>query len=385
MFKFRIENFLYTPILLILMICSFSNLSAFSREMYSLKSDIKQAEEIIPQIEIHMKENFKNRDTFIELYGAFLNMVHLNIVGNFEYIKDDAGIMQRIEPLYNSEGFLVSMDELSSRLNSEEIPLLYIQLPIRGTYFQPADSLAYYGKENLKDDLKQLGIDVLDIPSQITVDSASPTIDEFFFHTDVHLPTRTELWISKQISEYFKTQYNLNFTNPDEIFSEDSYQWERYDFWGNLGRTAGRTFSGIDQFESFVPQFEVNMRLTIPEQNIVLEGDFFTVMTNHYSDPDNNRNLYWVTNYGHYPISHYYYDNLNNSEGMNLLVISDSMMMRANTFLALAVSHITILDPRTFDGTDYLVQCLDSQRYDAVIVCGSSSLYQSAFNSFSKQ
>ena len=99
MFKFRIENFLYTPILLILMICSFSNLSAFSREMYSLKSDIKQAEEIIPQIEIHMKENFKNRDTFIELYGAFLNMVHLNIVGNFEYIKDDAGIMQRIEPL----------------------------------------------------------------------------------------------------------------------------------------------------------------------------------------------------------------------------------------------------------------------------------------------
>ena len=45
--------------------------------------------------------------------------------------------------------------------------------------------------------------------------------------------------------------------------------------------------------------------------------------------------------------------------------------MRAQTFLALNAAHVTVLDPRYFNGTDYLSMCLkdSGNPYDAVIIC----------------
>lgn len=45
------------------------------------------------------------------------------------------------------------------------------------------------------------------------------------------------------------------------------------------------------------------------------------------------------------------------------------MFMRANTFLALNTSRLTVFDPRYINGSEDAINCLLDDDYDAIIIC----------------
>lgn len=337
-------------------------------------------EEIKAQIESYLGENVYGKEMFTEVYGLTHQLLALDVLGSFEYVRDDAGIMQFIEPAFDPAPFLDSMKELKCVLNQKGIPLLFVELPDRGKYFDFRGALHYSGESlpELTEALESSEIDVLKIADQIKLDSLR-MYREYFFPTDVHSTTKAEYCSAKLITDYLSKAYSVPFPMSDVMYNPANWEWSQQEWLGGFGRLGGRSFSGADTFTTFLPNFETQMRLTVPEAGIVKMGDFYEVMTSGY-EASGSEDAYWVINYGQWPQPVYTYQNLFLEEGPRLLVICDSFALRTNTFLAMNASVLTVLDPRYFNDKDYLAEYLSMDSYDAVIVLGGSSgFYQSHF------
>ena len=87
------------------------------------------SEGIRVQIESYLAENIYGKKAFTEVYGMTHQLLALDVLftvlGSFEYVRDDAGIMQFIEPAFDPAPFLDSMKELKCVLNQKGIPLLF--------------------------------------------------------------------------------------------------------------------------------------------------------------------------------------------------------------------------------------------------------------------
>lgn len=198
------------------------------------------------------------------------------------------------------------------------------------------------------------------------IDTQCISIKDFFFHTDIHLTTEAEFYMAKYLTKFLSEEYGILFPNTTEVYNADNYIWTNHLFSGNFCYSSGKMFTQSDVFQTFVPNFDTELMLTFPD-GTTRYGDFLTVMTNQYDNRTDSP--YWVTNYGQWPTLYYEYDNLNFPNAPRLLVLCDSMFMRANTFLALNASHVTILDPRYINGNEYVIDCLLDSDFDAVIVC----------------
>lgn len=314
-----------------------------------------------------LKDNFKYRTGFIDAYGMSKKVLGERIIGDYEFVKDESGIMQLVQSKLSYDNYLSSIQSLSEALKELDTPFIYINLPDRGKNFSAADTMNYSGKkyDEVLSQIRGMDIDILDLTEELIDKSVIP-YDEFFFHTDVHLFTQAEFAMADLLTQYLTEKYSISFPNSAEIYDQDNYDWKDYDFCGNLCNSAGRLFDGTDVFQTFEPKFDTHMKLTISGNNVVKEGTFRDVMTNKYDDLGGPP--YWITNYGQYPKPLYYYDNLLYPDGPRLMIICDSMFMRMNTFLALNASHITIVDPRFSSKIDYATNCLNSEKYDAVII-----------------
>lgn len=334
------------------------------------------------QAETYLMDNVRGKGMFTEIYGTMHNLIGLDVIGAFEFIRDDVGIMQRIETEYNCKPFIDSVKSLSATLNVQEIPLLYVQLPDRGKDFQFKHDMNYFGKIDARivSELKNMGIDILDLGealNKIGVDVS----EDYFFVSDVHLTTKAEYLNAMLITKYLTEKYQLDFPLTEQVYNENNWDWVNHPFWGNLGRSAGKIFSGTDIFTTFIPRFETKLQLTIPQDGLLKKGSFLNVLTNGY-DTSGSKDSYWVTNYGQWPSPLYFYENMLIPQAPRLLVISDSIMLRANTFLSMNASSVTVLDPRSFNNVDYLAECLSLSTYDAVIICASDlNFYSLQFES----
>ncbi|HML68358.1 MAG TPA: hypothetical protein PKA81_08170 [Clostridia bacterium] len=331
-------------------------------------------------VETYLSNSVSGKDIFTELYGEIHNILLLDIIGPFEFFRDDSKIMQRKEYSYDIKPFAYSIESLSDILKDRHVPLIFVQLPDRGRNFQASDSFDYFGKsqDSLISELKNYGVDVFDVENAI---SDKEVLENYFFVSDVHLTTSAEYLNARLITNYLAEKYSLRFPQSETIFNAENWDWENHEFWGNLGRSSGKVFSGTDNFVTFLPRFDTKLRLTIPHAAIMKEGTFKEVLTNGF-EAQNNPSIYWVTNYGQFPQPSYSYENLLAPHGPKILVIADSIMMRTNTFLSLNTSLLTVLDPRAFKSTDNLAEFLQLYSYDAVIVCGCDyNFFKSSFRS----
>lgn len=333
--------------------------------------------ELRTQIESYLAEKIYGKEAFTEVYGMTHRLLALDVLGPFEYVRDDAGIMQYIESAFDPAPFVDSMKELKRVLDQKGTPLLFVDLPDRGKYFDFRGTLHYSGEPlpEVTAALESSQIDVLKIADQIELDSPS-AYREYFFPTDSHLTTKADYCNAKLITDHLSAVYSIPFPMSDVVYNPASWEWIPYEWLGGFGRLGGKSFSGADTFTTFVPNFETQMQLTVPETGIVKMGGFSEVMTFGYeAHPENHP--YWILNYGWHEQPAYTYQNLLLEEGPRLLVICDSFALRTNTFLAMNASALTVLDPRYFNGKDYLAEYLSANSYDAVVVLGGSSGFYS--------
>lgn len=325
-----------------------------------------------------LKDSFRYRRGFIDAYGMSKKILGERIIGDYEFVKDESGIMQLVQSKLSYDNYLSSIRSLSETLAESNTPFIYLNLPDRGKNFSAADTMNYSGKkyDEVLSQIREMDIDEFDLTEKM-IDSSAIAFDEFFFHTDVHLSSKAEFAMADLLTQYLTEKYSIFFPHTEEVYDSDKYQWKDYEFCGNLCNSSGRLFAGTDVFQTFEPKFETHMKLTIPGDNIIKEGTFRDVMTKNYDNLGGSP--YWIINYGQYPKPLYYYDNLLCPEGPRLMIICDSMFMRMNTFLALNASHITIVDPRQANGIDYAANCLNNEQYDAVIIGDTGLLNNVSF------
>ena len=334
-------------------------------------------------IESEWKNEIVYRNQLIDLYGISLLAFHKDMVGNFEFVKDADGIIQRFEPEPNTQEFEASIIELKQWLESNDIPLVYIQLPDKSASLAMSKQFYFSGQrsDSLYESLSKNGVDILDIETIMTTDPKAPLKDDFFFRTDVHLSTYAEFWMSRHLVQYLSENYGIHFETADQVFDQNQYVVSQYEFLGNTARSAGRFFTGTDCFELYIPRFETDMALIDKVGNQTRAGTFQTVVMNGYENRETiDLYTYWITDYGQYPQPYYQYQNNLNPNAPRLLIIADSLFMRGISFLSLACSNVTVVDTRFMQGVPYVEQALAERSYDAVIVCGSSaSFLQSSF------
>lgn len=334
-------------------------------------------------IESQLKDKVIGRNQLINLYGVSLRILQKDLVGNFEFLRDRDGVMQRFEGRAQPKKFISSMIELDERMNHDGIPLIFLQYPNRVENVPLAAQIDFTAQTDkaMLDSLRDGGVDILDVAERMRQDDSAPNKLDVFFHTDVHFTTEGEFWIVKSAVEYLMKEYQIKFTEFDRVFDISQYDVHGYDFLGNNARSAGKYFVGTDRFNCYIPKFKTDMILIDKEGKQTRSGSFETVAMNGFEQRDNiNLYTYWVTNYGHYPEPCYEYQNNLNPTGPKLLVIMDSSLLRGASFLSLVCSKVTAIDIRYMKGIQYIEQALNEETYDAVIVSGfSKSFFSSSF------
>ena len=373
--------------ILILSFFSCSNFGMFVKIFQDKEFSCENFSNEIQNVEEISKENFQYKNNLIDLYGMSLILLNKNVVGNFEFVRDSIGIMQRFETVPSSEKFVNNLLNLKNVLDEKGIPLIYVQMPDRTRNLSLASEssgFTFYMQRNehMLNEIQENGIEILDFDKLIDFDPTAPDYSEYFFHTDVHLSTQAEFWMFQFLSDYLTTNHGIIFNNLDQASSQDDYEISEYKFLGNLSRLSGRFFTESDCFENYIPIFETNLQLVDKYGNIKRTGNFQSVVMNgHEYESNIDMYTYWITNYGNYPEPYYQYQNQMNTNGPKILIISDSILLRCISFFSLISENVTVIEPRFLEGISYLEWALSENDYDAVIVGAASySFFTSEFS-----
>lgn len=347
--------------------------SAFAEE----KPQSGMTQEKLLNVEQKFRENIYRRTSFINIYGIVLNVLQEKIVGNFDFVKDNHGIIQRFSRKQDYTPFLTSVLKLEDYSEAAGVALVYVTMPDKAKYLQMTDEYIFDGQQSrMAGELLQSEgrVDCIEVDKLMAEDPTAPSFEEFFFKTDVHCSTYGEFWVTKELVRHLEEQYQLVFSNREEVFDLNNYMINSYAFLGNTARSAGKYFVGLDEFEIYKPNFKTSFTLNNPSASETKTGDFENVMLNGFeSRPDISEYTYWVTDFGRFTSPRYEYTNHNApDDAPSVLVISDSVFMRGVSYLALACQKVTVLDPRYFGKTEYLAAELDREHYDAIIVIGTS-------------
>lgn len=337
------------------------------------------------EIESMFRENISGRNILVNTYGAYQKAIKHSIVGNFEYVADEYGILHMINDKSNTDvkNFTKGLVKLKNYADEKELPFVYVQAPNREIVNENNAAIREFNVDDILEtriieELQNEEISVLDLRTQLQVSERTFELTDLFLHTDLHMKTDAEIWMADQLAEYLDDKFDIKLNNPEYLSDMTYFDKKTYQMVGNYARTYGEYFVGSDDFDIYHPRFETSFQYYIPgKEESYKNGNFDNVVLNGYEDIEYNQYTYWVTNYGHFMEPYYTYINNNQSSG-KFLIITDSIAYRAISQLLLTTQKITVLDPRFFGDTDYVKIALQDD-YDAVIVWQGCYLLDAPF------
>ena len=391
LYTHKMGNVIMTGLFILLLLLVFAlNIRVFSSSFLTMLDEGEISQTSLTKLELDYQEQIKGRTKFINLYGLTLRSLNSRIVGNFSFIKDDLGILQ-CPANVTDEFFLSQMKDLKKYADNDGTPLIYIALPDKTRYLPMADqnSYSYVGQISggVVEGLEREGINCIKIEDMLGKNDA-PSFADFFFKTDAHCTTYGEFWMAKEIAAYLRDYYDLNPWEFEKVFDLNNYSIEQHLLVGNYARSVGEYYTKLDTFEIYIPNYPTDFSsegLTSKNKDLHRAGDFESVMMNNYDTAEEDEKyVYWVTDYGQFRSPYYKYINNNAPDtAPDLLIISDSVFMRGFCYLSNCCKSVSILDPRFFNKTEYLSTQLATNKYDAVVVIGlSDAFFKSIFYNY---
>ena len=371
------KNRIIAYFFLLIMYCFFIiNFKGVVKTTYNTLIKTKNLQEAGKQIEESYRTSFKNRDYFIDIYGLVQLAFNKSMIGNFEFIKDKQGYIHMLNQNLDSKLFNEEIIKLDNLLENKNIPLLYVQVPLRNieNYTKYTSDISQNENEVINEvinNLKENRIKFLDIRNNIK--NKEYPAEDVYFKTDLHMNTQTELWLLQKLILTLENDFNLGFSNKDQIFNLDNYNIISKKMLGNLGRSTGKYYVGLDSFELLFPNFSTEFKISNYSNNSTKVGEFWNTIMNGYDSNSNDYRTYWVTDYLQWPSPYYNIEN-KNVQNNNILIIMDSLGLRTAAYLSLLCNNVTVLDSRYFNGINYVEKALDNQKYDAVIILQSTNL-----------
>lgn len=322
-----------------------------------------------------LKEKLYGKNTFVEFAGATLKLLNRGLIGDGQFYKDSDGVMHLLRGEQSAYLLEESTKDLGQQLKNREIPFLVCQIAERGTYgdflSKCVDLVSTAYIEPLKTVAAEVGAQYLDY-TQVFNNTGYLSTD-IFLKTDIHYRTNAEFLILQNVIEKLELECGLSFENKKTVLDINNYTIDKYPFIGNLVASVGQIYAGTDTFEYYLPKFQTSLHLVNPSSELQKDGSFEQVCMNGFRDWENQSvRTYRITDYLQWPSPYYRITN-DLVHSNDVLVIGCSMSMRTVAYLSLMCRSVTVLDPRYFDGIDYLNQALNSD-YDAVILFASNNL-----------
>lgn len=251
-----------------------------------------------------------------------------------------------------------SVLSLNDFLSDRGIDLLYVQAPIKEDKYD-ADYVGEYGlslenrlADNLLDGLKAKDVDVLDLRLELK-NSGKDCYDSFFV-TDNHWTIDTAFWATGVLAEKLNKDYDFRFDISK--FNVDNYTKNVYPKWvqGTIGRGVTLVNADYDDINVFVPNFETNLTMKIPNLNMNKTGSYLETMINPVSFERRStvyHGAYDAFAYSKPPIT----EVVNNLEDVNdtksVMLIRESFAGPVITYLSLGIHDLYAVTPEGFTGS----------------------------------
>lgn len=338
-------------------------------------SNIKQTAD---EIEGIYKWSIAKRNDYIDLYGVVQNVLGKSMIGNFEYIKDNQGVIHRFGGgVSNTEDFINDIQIINKITLSTGTPTVYVQVPYMS--FTENSGIEIYVNEisealhKLCGNIANTGIGTIEMAEVFKENGYSP--NECFMKTDGgHMTTSSEMLMANQLVSYLENKCGKHFDEDvkDKALNTNNYDIQLKNFVGNFARSSGKYFAGMDKFELIIPKFDTNITVTDYSTGNSNTGIFEEVEMNGYHSNDYDEYTYWVTDYLKYQSPHYEIVN-NNVQDNNIMLIMDSTAIRTAAILSLAAHKVTVIDPR-YGSYENFIDAFNSDKYDAVFVIQNYTL-----------
>lgn len=313
------------------------------------------------------------RTALVNLNGGFQRLIGKRVIEDADpmlkvHRLEDGRLTFTVEPT-ETDWKAENLAELSEWCASRNTPLLYVQAPFK---IDPDDPQLPVGTsdytnqnaDHLLNALKQYGVDHLDLRREIKkqgLDHAS-----LFYKTDSHWTTEAAFWAYTTICDVLEKKYG--FAIDDAVTDLNQFTKTTYEdiFLGSQGKRVGTLYSGVDDLDVLLPDFETNIRYEVPNHGFYKEGAFEqTVMDYAHVETTDyyNKSPYYVYSGGDYPLSHF--KNLNQPDGKKVLLVRDSFSCAVAPLLSLAVGQVDTFDLRYNDSS--LKEYIDVSKPDIVV------------------
>ena len=338
-------------------------------------------------------DNSKNymlgRQEFLELCGAYRRATFQTQTDDIVLLNN--GCLTNLVPPADRETALAKAESVISLGKATEaagIPFLYVQVPQKVCKYEdqmPPGQVSYIN-DNLDAHLsllQQAGISVFDLREALHKDGLSH--DSMYFRTDHHWKMSSGLWAAGALAEELNARYDFGLST--EHLREEDYDKVTMKNWylGSQGRQVTAGYIPPDDFTYYVPTFPTEFRVEHPDKHLVLTGDFYETM---YDDEMLHKyDLYGQSTYeailgGNRPFTKI--TNLQNPDGLKILLVHDSYSTSVMPFLAQSCGEIHMIDVRPWAGNydGDINACRDEIQPDIVIVmlCSPEFVDHSLYN-----
>lgn len=310
--------------------------------------------------------DIRNRESYIELYGAMQRLLRKRQIENFTIYKNNYGrlVMPRSE-LSNDE-IQAKADELGSvlqYLDEKKIPYLYIESPLP---IKSEDELPYGVKDYSYVNAKKLHKMISNITTLNVAESINVSNQEMFYRTDHHWSGDASFETYKAVEDWLLKENIINSRKGDSKFERTAVSG----FLGSYGVKVGHIYAGTDDYVYYLPKFRTNFiyegKDVEDKVTNVQQGEWGSALIDKSildnSDYYNKYNAALWGNSGENRII-----NLADTDGKKLLIISHSYGRPLAAYLALDLHETRQIDPQEgrFEG-DY-IEYIDDYNPDAVL------------------
>ena len=345
-----------------------------------------EPQKIPAKLEEVMEDGVYGKLQFVEAYGLTQKVLGKEEFNSFSYVKDNTGFLH-YAAFYRDEQkeifqYALRVKKLQNYAEKYGTKVLFVMAPAKYNREYTEFKTGMPVNDPSEDTyemmvyLNRLGVPCINLAEDIP--SADIPYEKAFFKTDHHWTVPAAFKATKIIVDDLNERYGANLDPTGYYMSDDAYTKKEYknQMLGSMGRDTGIVYSGLEDFEAYLPNFSGHYKRTYTMKGEeTLEGTYSDALLdlsvleptlNKYEDSPYSLYIKQVTNLEHI-------ENLENTDGPSVLMIRDSFFGPVISFMAPMCSKIDAIwskeDMDDINVGEYIKgQYEKGEKYDYLIV-----------------
>lgn len=247
-----------------------------------------------------------------------------------------------------------NITNLHQFLNSQKIPLLYVNAPTKATpSTKNINDFSNANANALLPQLSQNGISTFDFRTAIASEKLNHA--DLYYMGEYHWKTSTALWAAGTLADILNEKYGFHFDK--KYFEKESYSIENCQ---NIF-LSNKSLKIIEDYEAILPLYPTNFKVDIPSKDYHMSGSYADVLFRNdllkklkKADKQELKSLpsaYQCIRLNNEAVTHIENLNPTNNENKKILYIGDSYGWYLVPYLAADIQYLDFLHLCTFTGS----------------------------------